>query len=422
VTEPTLAPVPTALPRPALPRRGRRHRLSVAALLFVAALAAFNARWYWLDARPIVAPRTIASWLRAGRHDEAESALRARLRRAPHDGEARLNLARVLGARQDLAGCVAALRQVPDWWPDKAEALYREGTVCLMLDRARDAEAAWLAVVKEDPLHPVRPDVFHDASFELMKLYATEDRWEDAYPVMWRAYDEATTPRDRETLLTWRLRSELERVAPLEALPRLQRFVAAVPDDAEALRALARAEQALGRADDADRDFAALRKLRPDDPRVWRDYLTLLHERGDQDGFTNLLARAPKALENEPEIAKFQGMAREKSGDHAGAADAYRRAIELNPNILEYHHRLALAAARLDRDEEVAAHRKRAQELRTARSGLPKVFAEYFDALNGRNLDRGPDRATTLKNLAAACKTLGMTRASEGWSRLGDGP
>ena len=32
--------------------------------------------------------------------------------------------------------------EVPSWWPTKAEALYREGQVHLMIDRAKDAEAA----------------------------------------------------------------------------------------------------------------------------------------------------------------------------------------------------------------------------------------------------------------------------------------
>ncbi len=60
-----------------------------------------------------------------------------------------------------------------------------------MIDRAKDAEHAWLEVIKDDPLHPVSPDIFHDACQELLKLYAIEDRWEDAYPVIWTAYDRA---------------------------------------------------------------------------------------------------------------------------------------------------------------------------------------------------------------------------------------
>ena len=75
-----------------------------------------------------------------------------------------------------------------------------------------DAERAWLKLLNEDPLHPVSTDVFHDACQELLKLYAIEDRWEDAYPVMWMAYDHAA-PADRPPLLAMRMRPELERVS-----------------------------------------------------------------------------------------------------------------------------------------------------------------------------------------------------------------
>ena len=222
--------------------------------------------WLWHDLRPVPDFKTISDLMRAGRDAEAEPALREQIRRAPHDGDLKIALARLLAARQDLAGCARVLHDVPSWWPKKAEASYREGHAHLMVNRARDAEAAWLAAIRLDPLHPAPPDVFHDAAYELLKLYATEDRWEDALPIIWRTYDEAD-PRDREVILIWRMRSELERVAPLEALPRLIRYHAADPADVEATRALARAEQALGRSAEAERLFREVVEARPDDPR-----------------------------------------------------------------------------------------------------------------------------------------------------------
>jgi Tfp pilus assembly protein PilF len=391
---------------------------NVALVFLLVGLAAFNAWWYWRDSQPLTDPRTISTWIRGGLVDAAEAALRERLRRAPNDGDARMNLARILGTRNDLAGCAAELHRVPHWWPTKPEARYREGSVYLMLDRARDAETAWVAVVKDDPLHPVPSDIFHDASFELLKLYATEDRWEDAFVVLWRAYDEASLA-DRPTLLTWRLRSELERVAPLEAIPRLRAFVAAAPDDYEARRAQARAEQALGQSDEARRQFEACLKLRPEDPRVLRDYLATLHELGDWQAFDALLSRVPKAADTEPEIWKFRGMAKEKAGDLEGASLDYRAAIERNPNIVEYHHRLAMAAERLGRRDEADEHRKTAAKLRGARARLSKAFADYLDARSHR--DRGgPDLKMSMENLAAICDTLGFARAAEGWTELAD--
>ena len=76
----------------------------------------------------------------------AEPALREHLRRAPHDGELMIMLARALAARGDLLGCARQLHEVPYWWPQKAEAIFREGQSYLQIDRAKDAEHAWLRV------------------------------------------------------------------------------------------------------------------------------------------------------------------------------------------------------------------------------------------------------------------------------------
>ena len=96
-------------------------------------------------------------------------------------------------------------------------------------------------LVNDDPLHPTPPDIYHDASFELIKLYTVEDRWDDFRVTMWKAYERAS-PGDEITLLSMRVRSELERIDPAETVGRLERFVAADPTDREALRALAKAE------------------------------------------------------------------------------------------------------------------------------------------------------------------------------------
>src|SRR5262249_46738352 len=134
---------------------------------------------------------TISGWIRADRYAEAESALREHLRRSPRDGEARSMLARVLAARKDMFGCANELSKVPDWWPNKAETHLRAGQAYLMVDRAKDAEREFLAVVNSDALHPAPLNVLHDAANALLEIYATEDRWDEAHPVFWRIYDDS---------------------------------------------------------------------------------------------------------------------------------------------------------------------------------------------------------------------------------------
>ena len=65
--------------------------------------------------------------------------------------------------------------------------------------------------------HPADPAVFHDASQELLSLYATENRWDDAHVILWKVYDRAT-PAYRPTVLAMRIHSELERIAPTESV------------------------------------------------------------------------------------------------------------------------------------------------------------------------------------------------------------
>jgi len=412
---PAVAPVKAVYDR----WQSSRARALIGACLLVG-LSAFNAWWYWRDTRPLPDVNTISDWMGREQYALAETALREHLRRSPHDGEKRMMLARVLAARGDALGCARQLHEVPYWWPRKAEALYREGQSYMMIDRAKDAEAAWLDLIKDDPLHPVSSDLFHDACQELLKLYAIEDRWEDAYPVMWTAYDHAA-PVDQPVLLAMRMRPELERVSQKESIVLLTRYVAAAPDDWEALRALAGAKLALGYHAEAARHFQACLKRRPEDVRAWRDYLTMLLEQGDLDGFLAWLAKAPRSAESEPETWMFHGVAGEKRGDWQAAAGNFRKAIELNPYVPKYYYRLAMAEERLGLRDQALAHRKRTKEMNEARAQLSAAYADYF-AAGVPHKPGTPDMATACKHLASICETLGWARAAVAWDRLAISP
>jgi len=377
---------------------------------------AFYVWWYWRDTRPLADLRVIEIWIGNREYGLAGKELREHLRRAPHDGAARMMLARVLAALGNLAGCTCELHQVPNWWPQKAEALYREGQAYLLLNRARDAEAALLAVIGADLLHPADSAVFHDASQELLSLYATENRWDDAHVILWKVYDRAT-PAYRPTVLARRIQSELERIAPTESVRLLSRYVAADPADWEARRALANAELALGRRSEALRDMRDCLDARPEDARVWRDYLTMLQSLGELDAFNAVLALAPAIAETEPDLWIFRGQARERAADWATAAAHYRQALQLNPNLLNAHYRLATIEGRLGHSAQAAAHRKRWQKLHEARGELREAFAVYFD-VQQRLPNDSPELLASLKRLASICQTLGWSRAAEGWSRL----
>jgi tetratricopeptide (TPR) repeat protein len=371
---------------------------------------------YWRDTRPVADLRIIEVWIGHREYGLATKELREHLRRAPHDGAARMMLARVLAASGNLPGCTQELHQVPTWSPQKAESLYREGQAYLLMNRARDAEAALLAVIGSDLPRPADPAVFHDASQELLTIYAAEDRWDDAHVILWKVYDRAT-PAYRPTVLAMQIQSELERIAPTESVRLLNRYVAADPADWEARRALANAELKLGQCSEALREMRDCLDARPEDPRVWRDYLTMLQSLGEVDSFNAVLDEVPAVGETEPDLWIFRGQARERAGDWATAALHYRHALELNPNRLNAHYRLALIEGRLGHSIEALAHHKRCQELREARCELRQAFDAYFDAQQ-RLPNDSPELLASLKRLASICQTLGWSRVAEGWSRL----
>jgi len=415
--------VATPAKRPAEPpikTPARRSRLSLLQLVGVCSalgLLGFNAWWYRRETRPLPDLATISRSMGRDQHAQAEPALREHLRRSPHDGEARMMLARVYAGCNDLLNCALELHEVPYWWPQKWEASYREGQSYLMIDRARDAEQAWLEVIKDDPLHPVSPEIFHDACQELLKLYATQNRWEDAYPVIWTAYDRAPPP-EKVNWLIMRMRAELERVSPKESIVQLRRYAAAAPDDWESLEALARAELALGDRALAERHFEACIKGKPNSIRAWRDYLAALLEAGELERFLGLLRTPPASADSEPETWFFRGVASEKAGDWKTAAVHFKKAIELNPFLAKAYYRLAAAEERLGVRDQAIIHRKKSKEINEARGQFPAAYSGYFTSLDSG----GSGPATAARRVATICETVGWARAAAAWNRLAISP
>ncbi len=395
--------------------------LTLVVMLSCTILIGFNIWWYWQDTQPVVDIKTIEAMLTREEYAQADAALRKRLRRSPQEGEARLLLARALAGRSDMRGCISQLREIPFWWPAKAEALFHEGLAYLIMHRAKDAETCWLAVVKDDPLHPSSPDIAHNASLQLLSLYSTENRWDDVAEIIWEMYERAS-PADHLSLLGMRVRGELEQVAPEATIGQLEQYVAADPSDWEALRAKAGAEVALGRKEEADHDFQACLAGCPDDPRIWRDYLSMLYDMGNQDAWMALLAKVPPSAESEPEIWRFRGLLNETQGDWITAAEDYRRALNYNPFSMPSHYRLAMVEERLGHHEVATEHREKVDRLRQARGELRKAFTDVIAAKEARESHKpsNPDLPSSIRRLASICETLGWARLAESWNKLAE--
>ena len=98
---------PALAAAPVVVVRGRRTgslAWNLIGLCVIASLSGFNAWWYWRDTRPLPDLNTISAWMQREQYAQAEPVLHEHLRRSPHDGEARMMLARVLAGSRRFSG------------------------------------------------------------------------------------------------------------------------------------------------------------------------------------------------------------------------------------------------------------------------------------------------------------------------------
>lgn len=372
--------------------------------------------WLAWDQRPLPELSTVEDWIRHDDFRRAKGALDARLQRSPHDGEARIMLARALAGQNDYAGAARQLHEVPFWWPKKAEAVFQEGRFAMAAGRAKQAEAAWKICVANDPLHPTPPRFFTESVQELVQLYNLEERKSEARELLWWAYQQ-TEPSHHGTILIMSLWVDMYKNDPPQAVSRLRRFVAAAPDDWEAQRALAHNLVSLNQFDEAERVIQACLQALPDDARIWAEWLILLNRRGDRGGLARALAQLPPQADRNPEIWKMRGLYRERTGDPAGAAAAYRQAVELEPTDEDAFYRLAILEPRLGQREQAAAHLARYKQLHEARAHLRESYDAYLDESKQPQVGAGSLGRITSR-LAELCDAIGWTREAGAWRGL----
>jgi tetratricopeptide (TPR) repeat protein len=384
-------------------------------------LIGLNAWWYWRGTRPVPELQAIERWVEQGRLDEAQQALGERQAHSPHDGDSHALLAQVFARRHNPLASARELHQVPFWWPDKGKWLLMEAAAFRQADRLRDAEAAWQAIVRDDPLHPMDQAYITAAVRELQELFAIEGRRGDAARLIWSIYDRTDDPHQREALLIQRLRTEIKQMDPATAAGTLERCLAADPEDWEARRALGKVRAALNHPDEARRQLELCIRARPDDPRGWADELALLTGRGDLDALARAVAQIPASVAEDPGILAYRARLLERDGRWPEAVELYRRVVQARPWERDAYDRLASLEERLGQAGPAREHRRRSESLKAARRELEDAFHRVLDL---RRTERGdsPSDASQLhaafRRLARICQTLGWTRDAEGWASL----
>jgi len=181
--------------------------------------------------------------------------------------------------------------------------------------------------------------------------------------------------------LARRAQVHVERGEDERAMRDFRQALQASPGNAEVHAELGYQQYRLGRYRDAIDAYRTAVELRPDLSEYWSMYGALLQLAGDNDQAEAALRRSLALEPNESALSNL-GTALYRKGDYAGAADLYRRAIELNPGNFLYLGNLGDA---LEADPRTAAQAR-----------VP--YAQAL-ALAQRYVDAKPDDALALAAL-----------------------
>jgi tetratricopeptide (TPR) repeat protein len=293
--------------------------------LLVAACLAWPARvaWDWLR-RPAESQLLQEAILLVERGEQVAAAelLDQVLRRNAAQGRALLLRGQLALESGDPVGARRYWERIPDHAAGVAgRARYLEGLLFMEAGRARDAEAALLRSVALNS-EAVEP---HEA---LLRLYAVQLR----------------TPEIRRELRAirgfrqWKL-TELyqlvnaagETVNRGEAIPRLEQFAAADPDDFESLVALGRYYLWDDRLDDAAGALRSALARRPQSAPLRALLAESLLDRSDPAGARDVLGQTRPGPNSPHSLWRSFGLCLAAAGETRGAAACFRRAITLSP-------------------------------------------------------------------------------------------
>lgn len=161
--------------------------------------------------------------------------------------------------------------------------------------------------------------------------------------------------------------------------PRLEKRVAAEPENVPALMALAVADEHRGDTPLATRRFEAVLKAYPDFAPAERHLILLCAAApaGEASGLA-LVTPAREAFPNDPEVAKAAGIILYRHRDYSRARDLLSKAAEQRPENAETEFYLGMALRNL-KDASAKAHLQRALSLKVQ----PELAGEANRALTG---------------------------------------
>ena len=386
--------------------------------VFLGVLLGLAGGWrLYTDLQPVPELATCERYLRQGKVDQAERALRAILHRSSRHGGARELLAQLLARKGDKLGCAHELNQIPAWWPGKRGSSFIEGQTFLELNLAQNAEHAFLLCVKNDPLHQSDPARVSSAAKGLLTLYLLEDRVSEAQDVLWEAFDQAS-PEERGAILNMQMRAATEQIEPSEAVETLRGYVKGDPTDWHARLGLAKAEEQLGNRGEADKLLSQCLKERPESIECWQTRLALLAARNQPDVLHDAIEQMPVSVTQSKNslIRELQGIDRLNAGEFEKAKELLESALELDPFNPDTMFRLAGIEQRLNQTDSAERHRNLSQTIRKARQDIPESLLNFRNQEQSRGTDP-TQHSQAIEKLAVLCETLGWEKLALEWRK-----
>jgi tetratricopeptide (TPR) repeat protein len=324
-------------------RNGPTGRLAVHSIVILAAMLAcmggLVVLGFYQGPGAATSLNQVHALARARKFDRARALLAPYLRIRPDDSRARLLMAQLAteASSPDPDLALENLRAIRTTSPKEAALVkFCEGKAQYQLSRYDLAEECWREALRLDPIVP-------EAGWALMDLLDKEGRVQEAHRLGMSLHEVEPDAVDRVKVLLEVARIDIEKVAPGS---QVQLFVSLARQHPENLPMARSAGLALvhdSRGDEGIEILHEALRRHPDSPEAWDAWLTGLYDASRIERFVAEFARVPRAIAENPLLAKHEGKIAQNARDWTRAVRAYRRAYESDPSDEAMLYRLWFA-------------------------------------------------------------------------------